>query len=280
LSGSPAAWICRTCGVQHAPSAEPPDSCAICSDERQYVGWQGQRWTTMAELAGEHCVVLREEEPGLVGVGLEPEVAIGQRALLVRTPQGNVLWDCLPMLDDAAHRQLAELGGIAAICLSHPHFYGSYVEFADAFDARVFIPRADREWIRRPSGRVELFDDEAEPVPGLTLARIGGHFDGAAVLHWPAGSDGRGALLTGDTISVVQDRSWVSFMWSYPNLIPLDERTIRDIAARVSRFSFDRVYGAWWGRVVMADGAAAVRRSAERYIARLHGERPAGDPAS
>ncbi|HEU5271426.1 MAG TPA: hypothetical protein VFU36_15980, partial [Jatrophihabitans sp.] len=131
-----------------------------------------------------------------------------------------------------------------------------------------------------PSPRVEFFDEEVQPVPGVTVARIGGHFDGSAVLHWPAGSAGRGALLTGDTITVVQDRSWVSFMWSYPNLIPLDPATIRDIADRVSRFSFDRVYGGWWGRVVMADGAAAVRRSAERYLARLRGERPDGGPGS
>jgi hypothetical protein len=109
----------------------------------------------------------------------------------------------------------------------------------------------------------------------VTVARIGGHFDGAAVLHWPAGSEGRGALLTGDTITVVQDRDWVSFMWSYPNLIPLDPATIEDIARRVERFAFDRVYGGWWGRVVVRDGAAAVRRSADRYLARLRGERPA-----
>ncbi len=108
----------------------------------------------------------------------------------------------------------------------------------------------------------------------MTLARIGGHFDGAAVLHWPAGSDGRGALLTGDTITVVQDRDWVSFMWSYPNLIPLDEATVLDIARRIERFRFDRVYGGWWGRIVVRDGAGAVRRSADRYVARLHGERP------
>ena len=112
------------------------------------------------------------------------------------------------------------------------------------------------------------------PCPGVTVARIGGHFDGAAVLHWPAGSEGRGALLTGDTITVVQDRAWVSFMWSYPNLIPLDERTVDDIARRVERFAFDRIYGGWWGRVVVQDGAAAVRRSADRYIARARGERP------
>jgi hypothetical protein len=268
------AWICQICGVQHPDTEHPPQACAICEDERQYVGWDGQQWTTMTDLARGSSVVLREEESDLVGIGLEPSFAIGQRALLVRTPHGNVLWDCISLLDDDAREQIDGLGGIDAICLSHPHFYAAHVEFADAFDARIIIPRADQQWIQRPSPRIELFDEEVEPVPGVTLARIGGHFDGAGVLHWPAGSDGRGVLLTGDTITVVQDRDWVSFMWSFPNLIPLDEATIRDIAHRVERFTFDRVYGGWWGRVVIRDGAAAVRRSADRYIARLHGERP------
>jgi hypothetical protein len=271
------AWICATCAVQYPDTDEPPAQCPICADERQYVGWDGQRWTTAAELAVDHATDLREEEPDLIGVGVAPAVGIGQRALLVRTPHGNVLWDCLALLDDAARRQITGLGGIDAICMSHPHFYGANVDVADAFDARILIPRADEHWIQRPSARIELFDDEAEPVPGLTLARIGGHFDGAAVLHWPAGSGGRGALLTGDTITVVQDRDWVSFMWSYPNLIPLDEHTVLDIAGRVERFRFDRVYGGWWGRVVVEDGARAIRRSADRYVARLHGERPSRD---
>ena len=111
-------------------------------------------------------------------------------------------------------------------------------------------------------------------LPGVTLARIGGHFDGAAVLHWAAGSEGRGALLTGDTITVVQDREWVSFMWSYPNLIPLDAATMRTIVERVDPFPFDRIYGGWWGGVVVTDGPGAVRRSAERYIARVTGVSP------
>jgi len=268
------AWICATCGVQYPDTDQPPPSCPICSDERQYVGWDGQHWTTRDELVRDHRSVLREEEPGLLGVGVEPAFAIGQRALLVRTPAGNVLWDCVSLLDDDAAARIGELGGIAAIAMSHPHFYGAHVDLAEAFDARVVVPQADREWVARPSPRIEFFDEEVEPVPGLTVARIGGHFDGAAVLHWTAGSDGRGALLTGDTITVVQDRDWVSFMWSYPNLIPLDEHTVTDIARRVERFAFDRVYGGWWGRVVVRDGAAAVRRSADRYVARLHGERP------
>jgi hypothetical protein len=268
------AWICATCAVQQPESAEPPEHCPICEDERQYVGWEGQRWTTRAELLEGHRSVLREEEPDLLGVGVEPAVAIGQRALLVRTPGGNVLWDGVPVLDDDAAEQIDRLGGIAAIAVSHPHFYAAVVDLADTFGATVHLPHADRRWVQRPSPRIEFFDEEVEPVPGVTVARIGGHFDGAAVVHWPAGSEGRGALLTGDTITVVQDREWVSFMWSYPNLVPLDEGTVQDIAARVERFAFDRVYGGWWGRVVVRDGAAAVRRSADRYVARLHGERP------
>ena len=272
------AWICMTCAVQQADTEVPPEHCPICEDERQYVGWAGQRWTTAAELAADHRSDLREEEPDLIGIGLTPTFAIGQRALLVRTGHGNVLWDCTALIDDDARQRIQDLGGISAIAMSHPHFYAAHIDIADDFDARVLIPRADEQWIQRPSPRIELFDDEIEPLPGLTVARIGGHFDGAAVLHWPAGSDGRGALLTGDTITVVQDRSWVSFMWSYPNLIPLDEATVLAIAARVERFRFDRVYGGWWGRVVVEDGAAAIRRSADRYVARMRGERPDQPP--
>jgi hypothetical protein len=268
------AWICATCAVQQPDTAQPPGSCPICLDERQYVPAGGQRWTTAAELARDHRSELREEEPGLLGVGVEPAVAIGQRALLVQTPEGNVLWDCVPLLDDAARERIAGLGGVAAIAVSHPHFYAAVVDLADAFDARILLPAADRQWVQRPSPRIEFFDEEVQPVPGVTVARIGGHFDGAAVLHWPAGSAGRGALLTGDTVTVVRDRAWVSFMWSYPNLIPLDAPTIAEIARRVGRFAFDRVYGGWWGSVVVEDGAAAVQRSADRYTARLRGERP------
>ena len=269
------AWICETCGVQYADSDEPPAECRICLDERQYVGWDGQRWTTQADLAAGHDNVVREEEPGLTGIATSPAFAIGQRALLVRTPAGNVLWDCISLLDEATVAAVEGLGGVGAICCSHPHFHGSCVDWADAFDATVWVPAADREWVTRPSPRITIWsDDRVEPVPGCTVARIGGHFDGAAVLHWAAGAGGRGALLTGDTVTVVQDRQWVSFMWSYPNLIPLDAATVTGIAERVGRYRFDRIYGGWWGKAVDRDGPEVVRRSAERYVARLAGQRP------
>jgi hypothetical protein len=73
-------------------------------------------------------------------------------------------------------------------------------------------------------------------------------------------------LLTGDTIQVIPDRSHVSFMYSYPNLIPLDEAAVRRIVAAVEPFTFDRIYGAWWGRVVPREARDVVQRSAERYM--------------
>ena len=101
---------------------------------------------------------------------------------------------------------------------------------------------------------------------GLTLINCGGHFEGGTVLHWPAGASGKGALLTGDIIQVVQDRRYVSFMRSYPNYIPLAAAVIRRILQRIEPFSFDHIYGAWWHANILSDAKAVVGRSAERYL--------------
>jgi hypothetical protein len=124
--------------------------------------------------------------------------------------------------------------------------------------------------VLRPDPRIEHWDgDERALWDGLTLVRLGGHYPGGAVLHWPAGAGGRGAMLAGDILQVVMDRRWVSFMWSYPNLIPLPAAEVRRIAEHAGRYRFDRIYGAWWGRVVAEDGNAVVERSAERYVRAL-----------
>ncbi|MFN8525692.1 MAG: MBL fold metallo-hydrolase [Chloroflexota bacterium] len=263
------AFICRTCGVQFAPSERPPDRCPICEDERQYVGWAGQRWTTLSELRAEDRKNhLYEEEPGLTAIDTRPAVAIGQRALLVQTPNGNVLWDCLTLLDDATIAAVRQLGGISAIAISHPHFYASNVAWSEAFGGcPVYIHRADAEWVQYPSPSVFLWEGEVrEILPGISLINTGGHFEGSQVLHWAAGCNGQGALLSGDSVTVVMDRRYVSFMYSYPNLIPLGPRAIRRIVDSVRPFGFERVYGGWNGRVVGVDGADAVERSAERYL--------------
>jgi glyoxylase-like metal-dependent hydrolase (beta-lactamase superfamily II) len=267
-------FVCRTCGVQHAAAERPPDQCVICTDERQYVGWDGQAWATLDELRAEgvRCE-LRDLEPGLVGIGTSPPVGIGQRALLVATPAGNLLWDCVGYLDAAAAGRVADLGGIAAIACSHPHFYGAMVEWSAAFGgAPVYVPRADRAWLVRPDPAVRLWEGRADPLPGVTLVQCGGHFEGSSVLHWPAGAGGGGVLLVGDTITVVADRRYVSFMRSYPNLIPLPAPAVRRVVAAVSGLRFDRIYGGWWDRDLREGAHRAVTRSAARYLAHLERE--------
>ncbi len=143
-------FICRTCGVQQAAASTPPERCPICEDERQYVGWQGQQWTTLEELRAEgyHSDV-RPLEPDLFGIGTAPSLGIGQRALLIRG-DGNVLWVCAGYLDQEAIDQVRELGGLAAISASHPHFYGCVVEWSQAFGGvPIYLPRADARWIMR-----------------------------------------------------------------------------------------------------------------------------------
>lgn len=268
------AAVCRTCGVQYAPSETPPLACPICLDERQYVGWQGQRWTTLDELRAEgRANELGELEPGLWYLATRPPVAIGQRALIARTANGNVMWDCLTHVDDASIQALRAIGGLSAIAISHPHFYASMSTWSAAFgDCPIYIHAADRQWVQDATTATVLWEGETrEILPGVTLINTGGHFAGSQVLHWASGADGEGLLLSGDSITVVMDRRYVSFMYSYPNLIPLSEAAVRRIVASVRPYRFERIYGAWDGREVTSAGADSVERSAERYIRYLRG---------
>lgn len=265
-------FICTTCGTQFAATEHEPEHCPICEDERQYIGWSGQQWTTLEDLREDHHNVIKPVEEKLTGIGTHPTFAIGQRALLVQTAASNVLWDCITLLDDPTIAAVNALGGIDIIAISHPHYYSAMVEWSRTFDAPIYIHAAEREWVMRPDDSIVFWEGDTTLLgEGLTLLRLGGHFPGGQVLHWAEGAGGRGALLSGDILQVVSDRRYVSFMYSYPNLIPLPADTVRRIADAVEPYEFDRIYGAWWDRVVADDGKAAVRRSAERYVAALEG---------
>lgn len=264
--------ICITCGTQYGIPGDRSPSCPICEDDRQYINPNGQQWTTLAALQQQQSNSIVELAPGLTAIHTEPGFAIGQRAHLIRTDAGNVLWDCISLLDDATIKQVRSLGGIAAITISHPHFYSSMIEWSQAFDAPIYLHTDNQPWVMRPDPAIQFWQGETkELLPGVTAIRCGGHFPGSSVLHWAAGAGGKGALFTGDTIYVVSDRRYVSFMYSYPNLIPLNATAIRRIVAAVAPFAFDQLYAAWDGRVVERDAYAAVQRSAERYIERIQG---------
>ncbi|WP_044640601.1 MBL fold metallo-hydrolase [Risungbinella massiliensis] len=266
-------YVCGTCGIQYSPTETEPERCMICDEERQYVNHNGQSWTTLMEMleSGFYQNEILPEEKGLYSIVTKPEFAIGQTAYLVQTEGFGLLWDCISYLDETTIEKINELGGIDAIALSHPHYYATQVEWAEAFDVPIYIHEDDQRWVTRPSEHIRFWSgDQLELAQGVTIHRLGGHFAGGSVLHWANGDEGKGVMLTGDIITVVADRQWVSFMYSYPNLIPLPASKVRGIAEQVKPLAFNRLYNAFH-RVVKQNAAQSVQRSAERYIAALEG---------
>ena len=312
--------LCSACATSFAPAAHPPASCPICRDERQFVPPSGQKWTTAEAVDAGHRGVLAYDGP-LLGVGMTPSFAIGQRALLLRTPSGNVLWDCIPFLDRALFDIVEALGGLEAIAISHPHYYGRMEDWSSAFGGvPVHCHADDRRWAMNPGPNARFWAGERHDLlPGLTLVRCGGHFAGGTVLHvepgasriasatkslagfhaagrkgqgpdGPAAASPRiggayaagqrhaptdysddplplGALLSGDILQVTPGGTHLSFMRSYPNMIPLGAGPVRRIAEALADLEFDAVLGAFWGRVIATGGKAALAASVERYLA-------------
>jgi glyoxylase-like metal-dependent hydrolase (beta-lactamase superfamily II) len=249
----------------------------VCDEDRESITHQPQAWTSLAESDGKYRNVFSDLGDGVFGIKTEPHFGIGQEIYFIRTPAGNILWDCLGFVDRRTSEQLTELGGLAAIVISHPHFIGSMNAWSlYAGGIPVHIHADNTPWIPEVGPNLRLWDgDQCEIVPSLTAIHCGGHFPGSCILHWSEGANGRGALFTSDTILPVEDRRWVSFMYSYPNLIPLSARSVNRIAAAVEPISFDRIYGGpMYGtggaRPIIKSGAkAAVTRSALRYLAHL-----------
>ncbi|KAK9843190.1 hypothetical protein WJX74_008422 [Apatococcus lobatus] len=255
-------WICATCGTQY---------------KRQYVKHEGQRWTTLHQMQQQgYNNIIEAECPGLTAIYTSPKFPIGQRALLIHTPHGNVLWDCVTFIDAATVEKVKhDFGGIAAIVISHPHYYTSMVEWAESFQCPIMLHARDEQHVMRPSQSIRFIqEDEQQIVEGVTALRLGGHFTGSLVLHCSLPTVERPFLCTGDTIMVVPDqnpKAWVSFMYSYPNLIPLPSKEVARMRDQLAAWKFDKIYGAFKGQHVEAGAWDAVMRSADRYVGILDG---------
>jgi len=259
--------VCATCGTQFSLAARPPAHCPVCEDERQYVGWGGQRWTTREALAAAHTLRL-EDDGGVLGIGLGPAFAINQRALLLPTDAGNILWECVSLVTEEAVAALKARGGVDLIAISHPHFYAAMVEWSEALGGvAIVLHEADRAWVMRSSQRIRFWRGDVLALSGgVTLLRCGGHFPGSTALHWRDGPRGGGALFPGDALQVVQDRRHVSFMYSYPNLIPMRSADVEHMRGLLAPYDYRDVFGYTWGRNIIGGGKAAVEASFGRYL--------------
>ncbi|EAU36488.1 conserved hypothetical protein [Aspergillus terreus NIH2624] len=160
--------ICSTCGTQF--SVPTVSSCKICDDPRQYIPPTGQSWTTLRALQTSKnyhndFVPDTTHPDALIAIHTTPKLGIGQSAYLCRTPAGNILWDCITYLDDATITRITELGGIAAIVISHPHYFSTHLEWAAAFDCPVYLSAEDDEWIVRRGPAQVLWEGHRLPLP-------------------------------------------------------------------------------------------------------------------
>lgn len=260
--------ICSTCGHQFPESERPPDACAICTDDRQYVGWEGQQWTTLPDLQRGHELRF-EVDVDLLGIDVDPSFAIPQRALVLATDAGTILWECVSLVTDAGVERLRASGGIDLIVISHPHFYSSMIEWSDALGGvPILLHGNDREWASRTSPSVVWWSgDRHELSPTVTLLRCPGHFPGSTVLHWTAAPGGRAVLLSGDALHVTQDRRHVAFPYSVPNHMPARPADVAVTRRQLAGLAIDDCYGYSRGRVIVGGARQAIDASFDRYFA-------------
>lgn len=94
--------LCATCGTSYDDRGNTLNHCRICEDERQYVPASGQARIKPDDLIATHMNKWQQHNERLLSFRTVPKFAIDQRAFLLLTPQGNILWDCIANLDAAS----------------------------------------------------------------------------------------------------------------------------------------------------------------------------------
>ena len=268
------AFICTACGMQYAPSPSPPAECRVCEDERQFTPPGGQSWTTLDALAVDHLNAFRQHEPGLIGIGTRPQFAIGQRALLVCTPHGNILWDCISLIDEATVTLIKGLGGLNG----HRHLASAFLHHAGRVEPR--LRQCARASARRRCGLGDAARSVHRPLAGRDPGAAAGRDADPRRRplprrhHAALGGGRRGpraCVCSADIATVNLDRKSFTFMRSYPNNIPLSEKGVRAIGAALAPFQFDRVYSHFFERAIPTDAKRILQDSIERYVAAIGG---------
>ncbi|UII30703.1 MBL fold metallo-hydrolase [Fulvivirga ulvae] len=257
--------ICSTCGTHYTEI--PADGiCTICKDDRQYLPEGGQKWTTPAELDKHHGVRISKVGENIYELVVIPKFAISQRALLVLSAEGNILWDCVPLLNEPAIEFIRSKGGLKAIAFSHPHYYSNMNDWAAAFDCPVYIHRSDQQWIVNHGPNIRLWSGEEEHLwEGIRIINIGGHFPGSSILHVPNLS-ALGTIFSGDTIHLSPSMRHLSVMYSYPNQIPLPRTEMKRIKKRFENIQFDALYGVYGYQNLTVGAREVLHESLERYL--------------
>jgi len=236
--------ICTTCGTKLPHNERVPALCPICNDDRQFIRLKGQSWTSEEDLEKCHAVRICKIRDRLHYLTVRPDFAIGQRAFLLLSRGGNILWDCIPLLDEYTKEFIHSKGGLKAIAFSHPHFYSNMNEWAAEFNCPIYIHENDKRWIFNRGPNIKLWSGDEKPLwDDVKLVHVGGHFPGSSMLHI-ASLSSRGAMLCGDSLYISRSLRHTAVMYSYPNSIPLLKDEFAAFYAKVSKLKFDTLYGA------------------------------------
>jgi len=236
--------ICATCGTKY-PNDYKKDNCIICEDKRQYVPLDGQKWTNSKTLLSNHKVEIKQLKPHLYEFLIKPTFGIGQRAIFVESDQGNILWDCIPLLDNEVQNFISEKGGLKGIAISHPHYYSNMKEWSKKFNCPIYLPETEKDFVVNGTNKIHYWSGEGIKLwDGIELIRIGGHFKGSSILRIPTLSE-KGTILCGDTFYLSMSLKHFSVMYSYPNRIPLPIAEVERIRDKVKEINFDEIYGFW-----------------------------------
>lgn len=258
--------ICTACGTQYQKPLERKAVCTICLDDRQAVPEKGQSWTNLQELSYDYSVIIKKLNDNLYELKMVPSFAIGQRALLVITPGGNILWDCIALINEPTIEFIKSKGGIKAIAFSHPHYYTTMNEWAEIFNCPIYIHEKDEQWIFNKADKLSLWrGEEKELSDGMRLINIGGHFPGSSILHIPFLSK-EGTILCGDTFYISPSKKHAAVMYSYPNRIPLPIQEVQRIKKQMLNIQFDTVHGFYDYQNIYGDAKQIIEHSLDKYI--------------
>lgn len=237
--------ICKTCGTRYNNDTFNINTCQVCSDERQYIKDYGQKWLSYNDLSKDYTIKINERSGELYELQVFPKFAIAQRAFFIKTTRGNILWDCLPFIDQPTVEFIKSNGGLDAIAISHPHYYSLMNEWAKAFNCPVYIHKSDHEWVMDNKTHIIFWEGEQKVLnQEATLFHIGGHFPGSAVLQCSLPAYEK-TLFVGDTLYLSPDKKHLSAMFSYPNIIPLSHQQTLDVFNKVDQISFKTLFGAF-----------------------------------
>ncbi|TWJ00726.1 hypothetical protein JN11_01982 [Mucilaginibacter frigoritolerans] len=259
------ALICTTCGTQYPPDKEVPDLCTICNDDRQYIAENGQHWTTMDELKKTYATRVELIAEQIYSLRVQPDFALTNRALLVKSAGGNILWDCIPLPDAETIDFIKANGGLKAIVFSHPHYYSTMNEWASLFNCPVYIHENDREWIKYNNEHIHLWSGQTQQLwDDIRIIHTGGHFPGSCVLHIPALSE-KGTILCGDSLYISCSKRHTAVMYSYPNQILLPRNEFATFYQKWDGITFDTMYGAFDNQDLKGNAMQVFEVSMQRY---------------